>query len=50
MDQDTGHAHLIGRAAGSKDITLELKGEGLLKAGGWIWDSLLHLQPKNNIN
>ena len=37
MDQDTGHAHVIGCVAGSKDIMLDLKGEELLKAGNWIW-------------
>ena len=41
MDQDTGHAHVIGIAAGTKDITLDIKGETPLKAGNWIWGQII---------
>ena len=40
MDQDTGHAHIISCTAGSKDLTLDLKGETPLKAGNWIWGQI----------
>lgn len=41
MDQDTGHAHVISCTAGSKDITLDIKGETPLKAGNWIWGQII---------
>ena len=40
MDQDTGHAHIISCTAGSKDLTLDVKGETPLKAGNWIWGQI----------
>lgn len=41
MDQDTGHAHVISCTAGSKDLTLDIKGETPLKAGNWIWGQII---------
>lgn len=41
MDQNTGHAHIIGCVAGSKDVMLDVKGEELLKAGNWIWGQIV---------